>query len=139
MAIELKILKGQRSVVLANKDAAQAITRYTILESDVTAGEVIPADASTVRDNVAGIAIETIASGDALKQVAVEEINENNEYLVDVTNNSNAAHNGQLMVLTNAGVVDNTGTNAAAGIVVQTRVFGLPADKKIFVKFVKTA
>lgn len=138
MAIELKILKGQRSVVLANKDSAQAITAYTILENDVTAGEVIPADASTVRDNVAGIAIETIASGDGLSQVAVEEINENNEYLVDTTNNSDAADNGQLMVLTDAGEVNNTGTNAAAGIVMQTRVFGQPADKKIFVKFVKT-
>lgn len=139
MAIELKILKGQRSVVLQNKDDAQAIDAYTILEADVTSGEVIPADASTVRDNVAGIAIETISAADALTQVAVEEINENNEYLIDTTNNSDPLHNGQLMVLSDEGTVDNTGTSVATGILVQTRVFGQPADKKVFVKFVKTA
>jgi len=37
----------------------------------------------------------------------------------------------------NAGLVNNTGTTAAAGIVQQVGVYGAAADKKILVQFVQ--
>jgi hypothetical protein len=56
--------------------------------------------------------------------------------LLTTTNNSNASHTNQRMVLTDAGTVNNTGTDNANGIVEQLGVVGNAADKKIIVKFV---
>ena len=57
-------------------------------------------------------------------------------WIADSTNNSDATHNGQDMILgANAGVVNNTGTTSAVGIVKQVGVYGAAADKKILVRF----
>jgi len=63
---------------------------------------------------------------------------EKDVWLVDSINNSNAAHNGQLMVLgANGGIVNNTGTTDTAGIVQQVGVYGAASDKKILVQFIQ--
>ena len=101
-------------------------------------GLAVAADNGTTRPEVIGVCNKTIASGDAETVVPVIDIFEKDVWLVDSTNNSNAAHNGQLMVLgANAGLVNNTGTTAAAGIVQQVGVYGAAADKKILVQFVQ--
>lgn len=53
-------------------------------------------------------------------------------------NNSNAAHNGDRMVLTDASTVNNTGTDSAAkeAVVIQIAPIGAVADKKILCRIV---
>jgi hypothetical protein len=93
--------------------------------------------AGTTRPNVIGICNQDIAVADALTQVEVIETFEKDVWIADTTNNSNAAHNGQYMVLgANGGIVNNTGTTDTAGIVQQVGVYGAAADKKILVQFV---
>jgi hypothetical protein len=55
-------------------------------------------------------------------------------FVVDTVNNSNAAHNGQRMIITSGGLtVTNTGTDVsgATGVFQQIGVVGAAADKKI--------
>ncbi len=85
-----------------------------------------------------GVANGTVAVADASAQCSVIETFEKDVWVVDSTNNSNAAHNGQLMVLgANGGIVNNTGTTDTAGIVQQVGVYGATGDKKILVQFVQ--
>lgn len=121
-----------------DKDSAQAITKWTVAAYDPTAGIVEPAVAGTTVAEVAGVFSETVTAAAGLDKVNVLETGENDEFVADTTNNSNANHNGQLMVLTNAGEVNNTGTTDPAGIVQQIGVVGNPADRQIIVRFVKT-
>jgi hypothetical protein len=103
-----------------------------------SSGLAVDGGSGTTRPNVIGVFNETIATGDGRTTVPVIEVFEKDVWLVDSTNNSNAAHNGQLMVLgANGGIVNNTGTTDAAGIVQQVGVYGAAADKKILVQFVQ--
>jgi hypothetical protein len=103
-----------------------------------SSGLAVLASSATTRPEVIGVCNENIAAADALTQVEVIETFEKDVWIADSTNNSNAAHNGQLMVLgANGGIVNNTGTTAAAGIVQQVGVYGAAADKKILVQFVQ--
>lgn len=140
MAIRLETPKSVgRNVRPVAKASGTVITKDTIIENIVATGLVQPADSSTIVAEVAGVAVETIAAVDARTTVDIEETMENAEYKMAVTNNSDAAHNGQWMVLTDAGTVNNTGTHSATGIVAQIRPYGAAADKLIIGKFVKTA
>ena len=136
MSIYLGGNPSSRQVVAETKDTTQAVVKNTIAAYDTTSGLVIPATSSTVRRSVAGIFMDTITAGQALASANVENIIENAEYSIDTTNNSDVAHNGQAMVLTSAGVANNTGTTSASGIVVQVGVLGSASDKKIKVRFV---
>jgi hypothetical protein len=95
---------------------------------------------STVVADVIGVCNQSITAGEALTQVPVIEVFQNDVWLVDSTNNSNEAHNGQKMILgANGGIVNNTGTTSATGIVQQVGTFGTASDKKILVRFLNTA
>jgi hypothetical protein len=83
-----------------------------------------------------GIANESITATQALTQVLAIEIFENDTFVVDSLNNSNAAHNYQRMILSDSLTVDNTGVDDANGVVVQVEPFGPAADQKIVVRFV---
>lgn len=101
-------------------------------------GLAINGSSSTTRPNVIGVFNQTVQIADALTQNLVIETFEKDVWLVDSTNNSNAAHNGQFMVLgANGGIVNNTGTTDTAGIVQQVGVYGAAADKKILVQFIQ--
>jgi len=101
-------------------------------------GLAVAATSATIRAEVIGVFNQTIAAAEALTIAPVRETFEKDVWLVDSTNNSNATHNGQLMVLgANAGLVNNTGTTDAAGIVQQVGVYGAAADKKILVQFIQ--
>ena len=103
-------------------------------------GLAVLATSSTVVADVIGVCNEDISVAAALAQVEVIEAFQNDVWLVDSTNNSNAAHNGQKMILgANGGVVNNTGTTSAVGIVQQVDVYGATSDKKILVRFLNTA
>lgn len=137
MAFIQSILKNPtRSLKVVPKASGTAITNGYVLEW--ATGLAILGGSSTTRPNVIGVANGAISAGDALTQASVIEPFEKDVWLVDSTNNSNAAHNGQLMVLgANGGIVNNTGTTDAAGIVQQVGVYGATGDKKILVQFIQ--
>lgn len=135
MSIYLEGNPSSRQVVAEPKAVGTVITKDTILAFDGTTGLMIPAVAATTRRAVAGLATQSIAAGISTS-VDVEKIIADAEYSVSTTNNSDVTHNGQAMILTNAGEVNNTGTTSAVGIVVQTGVLGVASDKKIKVRFV---
>lgn len=104
------------------------------------AGLAILATSASVVADIIGVCNQDITAAEALAIVPVIELFQNDVWLVDSTNNSNAAHNGQKMVLgANGGIVNNTGTTSATGIVQQVGVYGATTDKKILVRFLNTA
>jgi hypothetical protein len=137
MAFEQSIIKNPtRSVAEFPKAGATVYAKGAIIAKDLGSNATLPATSSTPRSSVLGVTTEAVAAADARTEVLGLEIFSNDVFLVDSTNNSNAAHYGQRMVLTNSTTVNNTGTDDAAGIVYQVGVYGAPADKKIIVKFV---
>lgn len=125
-----------RSLKVVPKGSSTVITNGYVLAWDT--GLAVLGSSSTIRANVIGVANGSVAALDALTQCSVIETFEKDVWVVDSTNNSNAAHNGQLMVLgANGGIVNNTGTTDTAGIVQQVGVYGAAADKKILVQFVQ--
>lgn len=129
------VIKNTRELLKLEKLSATVITKGQILAKNVSNGKVIPATSSTVRSEIMGIANDTIAAADAETQVEAIEVSHDDTFVADTTNNSNAAHNYQRMILTNSLVVNNTGTDSADGVVEQVGVFGAAADKKIIVRF----
>ena len=134
MAFLQAILKHGRSIEMRNKSTSQATVKNEVLAW--SSGNVVPATSSTVVAELAGVSNQTITAGEALAQVPAFDLFEQDVYLADSTNNSNVAHNGQRMVLTDSTHVNNTGTTSATGIVEQVDVFGAATDKKILVSFV---
>lgn len=105
---------------------------------DLTSGELAAASSSSTRDTLVGVANQTITATEALTQCPVLSLAEGDTWLVSSTNNSNVADNGQAMIVgANAGVINNTGTTSAVGVVVQVGTFGAAADKKILVRFIR--
>lgn len=136
--IQAVIKNPTRSLKEVPKASATVMTKGYVLEW--ASGLAILGTSSTVVANVIGICNQDISAADALTTVPVIEAFENDVWIADSTNNSNAGHNGQKMVLgANGGVVNNTGTTSATGIVQQVGVYGAAADKKILVRFVGTA
>ena len=133
--IQAQIKNPTRSLINVNKLAATVTTINQILAKN-TGGVVIPATNSTTRSEIVGVCNQSIAAAEVLTQVPVIEIFENDTFVADVTNNSNVAHNGQRMILTDSLTVNNTGTDSASGVVEQVEPYGAAADKKILVKFV---
>jgi hypothetical protein len=129
-------IKNTREIVLENKDAGTATTSGLLY--DLVGGLLVEATSSSTVATLAGVANQSIAVADALTQCPVLKLDENDVWLVSSTNNSDVTHNGQDMVIgANGGVINNTGTTSAVGVVKQVGVFGVAADKKILVSFLK--
>lgn len=134
--IQAIIKNPTRSLKVVPKASGTVITNNYILAW--ASGLAVLATSATIRAEVIGVANGSIAAADALTQVSVIETFEKDVWIADSTNNSNAAHNGQLMVIgANAGTINNTGTTDTAGVVQQVGVYGAAADKKILVQFVQ--
>jgi hypothetical protein len=83
MSFILSQVKGpSRSRVVLNKDASTAITELTVIVK-AAGGLVAAATSSTARSEVKGVSTESISAGDALTQVGVNEVFENDTYVVD--------------------------------------------------------
>jgi hypothetical protein len=137
MAFSQAIIKNAtRSVESFPKASGTVYAKGAIIAKDLGSNATLPATSSTPRSSVLGVTTEAVAAVDARIEINGYEIFSNDEFLVDSTNNSNAAHYGQRMVLTNSTTVNNTGTDDAAGLVYQVGVYGAAADKKLVVKFV---
>lgn len=120
---------------MQNKASATVITTGYV--TDLTAGLAVLGTASSTTRTIIGVANQTISANDALTQVPVFDLFEQDVWIADSTNNSDATHNGQAMILgANAGLVNNTGTTSAVGVVRQVGVKGVASDKKILVTFI---
>jgi len=133
--IQSQIKNPTRSLTPLNKALATVTTVNQVLAT-TGAGLVVPATNTTVRSEIMGVANESIAAADNLAQVLALEVFENDTWVVDSLNNSNAAHNYQRMILSDSLTVDNTGIDDANGVVVQVEPYGPAADRKIIVRFV---
>ncbi len=129
------IANPSRSRIVVDKDAATVITELTVIQK-AASGLSEEADSGTTRSEIKGVATESISAEDALTQMGVLQVFENDTYVADTTNNSNPAHTNQRMLLTDSATVNNTGTDDANGVVEQMAVVGAAADKKIIVRFV---
>jgi hypothetical protein len=132
--VKQAVIKNTRQLALANKEAATVLTSGEILMQ--TGGYAVPATSSTVKADLLGVCNQTIAAADALTQVLYIVPSDEDLYIFSTTNNTDATHNGQAMVLgANSTTVNNTGTTSATGIVQQVDVFGAAADKLIIGRF----
>lgn len=134
MFIQSIIKNPTRSLSMQNKAANVATTAGLLY--DLVSGLLVAATSSSTRASLGGVANQSIAVADALTQCPVFDAYDQDVWIADSTNNSNATHNGQDMVLgADAGTVNNTGTTSAVGIVRQVDVYGAATNKKILVRF----
>ena len=133
-AIKQATIKNTRELRKENKAAATVMTLGNILAQ--TAGLAVNADSGTVVADLLGVCNETIAAAEAKTRVSVIKVSDEDTFVFPVTNNSDATHNGQAMVLTDETAVNNTGTTSATGIVQQVEPFGAAADKLIIGRFI---
>ena len=129
-------VKNTRELAMVDKAAGTVTVNRELLEAIVTTGLVQPADATTVRSEVAGVCNQAISAADALTQVPVILADSSDTWIADTANNTNVAHNYQRMILSNSTTVNNNGTDNASGIVVQVEPYGLTGDRKIICRFV---
>lgn len=132
--VQAYIKNPTRSLMMQNKAAGQATTQKQLL--DLEAGLAVPADSSSTPQTLIGVCNQSITADEALTQVPVIELFQNDLWIADTANNSNVLHNGQLMVLSTSLVVNNTGTTDPAGVVQQIDVFGAASARKILVRFI---
>ncbi len=131
--IKQATIKNTRELRDENKATGTVMTLGNILAQ--TAGLAVDADSGTVVADLLGICNQTITVADALTRVEVIRPSDEDTFIFPVTNNSDATHNGQAMVLTDATEVNNTGTTSATGIVQQVEPYGEASDKLIIGRF----
>lgn len=134
-AIKQAVVKNTRVFHEENKSASTVTTVGNLM--DLTAGLAVDATSGSTTSTLAGIAAEAWVAADASTQVLLRKFSKGDTYVVDSTNNSNATHNGQFMVIgANAHTINNTGTTDANGVCKQVAPYGATTDKKIIVEFV---
>lgn len=116
--------------------SATAFSVGDILAYDRSNHIVVAASATTTVEDLAGICVEATTTADT--SILLQEIVEGDKYIATTTNNSNANHNYQRMIIgANAGTINNTGTDSTndAAVFMQEGVIGAAADKKIIGRF----
>ena len=127
-------IKNTRQLAEANKESATVTTLGEILA--MTGGYAVAADSGTVAADLLGVCHQTIAAADALTRVQYIVPSDEDTFIFSTTNDTDATHNGQAMVLgANSTTVNNTGTTSATGIVMQVEPYGESTDKLIIGKF----
>lgn len=108
-----------------------------LVDYDRTNEILAEATSSSTPESLAGVLVSAVTSADTSAQV--QEICDGDEYIADVTNNSNSAHNYHRMVLTDSLTVNNTGTDDTtdAAVFMQIAPVGATTDKKILGRFVR--
>lgn len=110
--------------------ASQAYTIGDLVDLSRTAGTVTPSTSSSTTYTIIGVAMQTVASTATVLLVAL--VTPGQRWTAAMTNATNAAHNGQRMVLTDKATVNNTGTDSTStaavfeqvGVVSTTRTVG---------------
>ena len=133
--IKQATIKNTRQLGEANKGASVVLAMGEIL--DLTAGLAVPASSSSTRATILGVCNQNVAAAEALTRVLYIVPSENDTFIFPTTNNSDAGHNGQAMVLgASSSIINNTGTTSATGVVMQVEPYGAAADKLIIGKFI---
>lgn len=134
MSFKLITPKNTRDVRSVGRSSL-ATTAGVLYFNSITTGALQVAGVATTANQTLYLANETLASGSTPFSATV--CSKEDEYLVDVDNNSNAAHNGQRMILNASGAsLTNTGTDVpgTTGVFVQLAVVGATTDKKILAR-----
>ena len=131
--IKQATIKNTRQLLETDKATGTVMTLGNILAQ--TAGLAVNADSGTVVADLLGVCKQTITAADALETVLVLKPSDEDTFIFPVTNNSDATHNGQAMVLTDEVTVNNTGATSATGIVQQVEPYGEASDKQIIGRF----
>jgi hypothetical protein len=135
MSFKLITPKNTRDIRAVKRAGALATTVDALYFNSVTTGSIQLAVAATTANQVLYKANETTASGTTPFSATI--VSKDDELLVDTDNNSNAAHNGQRMILGTTGLtLNNTGTDVSGvtGVFVQLDVVGAASDKKIIAR-----
>jgi hypothetical protein len=133
--IKQATIKNTRQLAEANKASATVTTLGEIL--DLTDGLAVAATSSSTRATILGVCNKTIAAADAETRVPYIVPSDEDTFIFPTTNNSDADHNGQDMILgASSSIVNNTGTTSAVGVVRQVEPYGAAADKLIIGKFI---
>lgn len=129
-----------------NKGADRGMFEFAISGITVVAGDamswdrtnavVILATSSHSLEDLAGVAVESASTADTI--LNMQKITEDDEYIVDTTNNSNSSHNGQRHALTNENTVNNASSDEAGdtAVFLQLGIVGVVGDRKIRGKFI---
>ena len=135
MSFKLISPKNTRDLRAVKRAGALATTVDALYFNSITTGSIQLAVAATTANQVLYKANETTASGTTPFSATI--VSKDDEFIVDTENNSNAAHNGQRMILGTTGLtLNNTGTDVpgVTGVFVQLDVVGAAADKKIIAR-----
>jgi len=98
-----------------------------------TTGNLAVAGASTDQNQEIYISKETLASGSTPVNCLI--VSRGDEFLVDTVNNTAATQVGQRCVLNSTGdKLNNTGTDATAGVFEIISIVGAAADKQVIAK-----
>lgn len=113
--------------------SSQAYTEGDAVQWDRTSDsvDVTPATSSTVVQNIAGVAAETVTSSATELLIRVLDGSPSQTWECEVANTVSANHNYQRMVLTDANTVNNTGTDSTADEAVVEQV-GILGAKGLF-------
>ena len=135
--IKQATIKNTRQLLEATKASGTVTTLGEVL--DLTAGAAVAATSSSTRATILGVCNQTIAAADALTRVSYIVPSEEDTYIFPTTNATNAAHNGQDMILgASSSIVNNTGTTSAVGVVRQVEPYGATGDNLIIGRFILT-
>lgn len=135
MAFKLITPKNTRDIRSVKRASSIATTAGALYFNSITTGAIQVAGAATTANQVLFLANETTTASTSPFSAVIAS--KEDEFLVDVDNNSNAAHNGQRMILNATGAsLTNTGTDVAGvtGVFVQLDVVGVNTDKKIIAR-----
>lgn len=135
MAFKLITPKNTRDIRLVKRAGSVATTKDALYFNSLTTGSIQLAVAATTANQVLYKANETLAAGTTPFSATI--VSKEDEFIVDTENNSDAAHNGQRMILGTTGLtLNNTGTDVSGvtGVFVQLDVVGAAADKKIIAR-----
>jgi len=135
--IKQATIKNTRQLHEANKATGTVTTLGEIL--DLTAGLAVAATASSTRATILGVCNQTISVADALTRVQYIVPSDEDTFIFPTTNNTNADHNGQDMIIgASSSIINNTGTTSAVGVVRQVEPYGATGDNLIIGRFITT-
>jgi len=134
MSFTLITPKNTRDVRSVGRSSL-ATTTGSLYFNALSGGALQLAVAATTANQVLYVSNETLASGST--PVSMTVVSREDEFLVDVVNNSDAAHNGQRMILAATGAaLNNTGTDVTGttGVFVQLAIVGATTARKILAR-----
>jgi len=135
MSFKLTTVKNTRDIRAVKRAGSLATTKDALYFNSITTGSIQLAGVATTANQVIYLANETtVASTSPFSGTITER---GDEFIVDTTANSNAAHNGQRMIVDATGLLlTNTGTDVpgVTGVFVQLDIIGAVADRKIIAR-----